>query len=121
MKTLRIDVTRGRLAESVHQVSAVVVDADNRVIATAGDPTTFTFWRSAAKPFQAMPLVTDGAVERFGLGDDELAVAAVAEGCEFHDFAASFWFSGAALTNAGCVRARSSQATRRGNGERSVS
>ena len=85
MKTLRIDVTRGRLAESVHQVSAVVVDADNRVIATAGDPTTFTFWRSAAKPFQAMPLVTDGAVERFGLGDDELAVACGSHSSEaFH-------------------------------------
>lgn len=82
MKTLRIDVTRGRLAESVHRVSAVVVDADNRVIATAGDPTTFTFWRSAAKPFQAMPLVTDGAMERFGLGDDELALACASHSSE---------------------------------------
>jgi hypothetical protein len=34
-----------------------------------------TFARSAVKPFQALPLVTDGVLERFGFGDEELALA----------------------------------------------
>ena len=73
MHSLRIEVTRGSLVESVHRVTAVVTDADGRLVAGSGDPDLVTFWRSAAKPFQALPLILDGAQERFGLTDEELA------------------------------------------------
>jgi L-asparaginase II len=44
-------------------------------VASVGDPERVTFARSAMKPFQAIALVESGAVERFGFGDAELAVA----------------------------------------------
>jgi L-asparaginase II len=71
----RVDVTRGELSESVHAVEVAVVDAEGRLVASAGEPELVTFWRSAAKPFQALPLVADGGADRFGLGADAIALA----------------------------------------------
>lgn len=75
MPDFRIESTRGRLVESFHRVSAAVVDADGRLVASAGNPDLVTFWRSCAKPFQAFPMVADGAADRFGFGREELALA----------------------------------------------
>ncbi len=75
MSEFRIVAVRGSLDESVHHLSAVVVGADGRRVAHTGDPELFTFWRSASKPFQLLPLVEDGGVGRFGLDDEMLALA----------------------------------------------
>lgn len=75
MSELTVVATRGPLIESRHRVSAAVVDASGRLIAEAGDPDLVTFWRSAAKPFQLLPLVEDGGIERFGLDREMLALA----------------------------------------------
>ena len=69
-----VEVTRGGVVESVHRVHAAVVDAGGRLRAFAGDPDRVTFLRSAAKPLQALPLVEDGAFERFGVSLEELAL-----------------------------------------------
>ncbi len=82
MTPLSIEVTRGSLVESVHRAAVAVVDADDRLIAWSGDPALVTFWRSAAKPFQALPLIQDGAAERFGLGDEDLALACASHSSE---------------------------------------
>jgi len=82
MSDLHIEATRGELVESVHRVSVAVVDASGRLIAESGDPDLVTFWRSAAKPFQAMPLVADGAAERFGLDQRELALCCASHSSE---------------------------------------
>ena len=50
MSDLRVESLRGELVESVHRVSAAVVDAKGTLVASAGDPDLVTFWRSAAKP-----------------------------------------------------------------------
>jgi len=72
---MRIESVRGSLVESIHRVSAAVVDAGGRLVARSGDPQFSSFLRSAAKPFQAMPLVADGVVERFSMTQEELALA----------------------------------------------
>jgi L-asparaginase II len=59
-----------------------VVDAGGRAVASAGDPALVTFWRSAAKPFQAMSLVADGGADAFGLGSEELALACASHSSE---------------------------------------
>jgi L-asparaginase II len=59
-----------------------VVDAGGRLVAQAGDPDFVTFFRSAAKPFQALPLVEDGAAERFDVTDPELALACASHNSE---------------------------------------
>jgi L-asparaginase II len=63
-------------------VHAVVVDASGGVIATAGNTALETYWRSCAKPFQVMPLVADGGLDRIDWGDDELVLACASHGGE---------------------------------------
>jgi len=70
-----VENVRGSIVESRHEVHVAVVDAAGKLVASAGDPDFVTFWRSAAKPFQAQPLVDDGVVERFGLKREDLALA----------------------------------------------
>lgn len=69
-----VEVVRGTVVESIHRVHAAVVDAEGQMRASAGDPERATFIRSAAKPFQALPLIADGAMERFGISLEEIAV-----------------------------------------------
>jgi L-asparaginase II len=77
-----IESYRGSLLESRHRVHVAVVDASGRLVARAGDPEYRTFWRSAAKPFQALPLVEDGVVEQFGLMRQDLALACASHSSE---------------------------------------
>ena len=69
-----VEVLRGPVVESRHRVHAAVIDADGRVRGWLGDPELVTFFRSAAKPFQALPIVADGAMDRFGITLEELAL-----------------------------------------------
>lgn len=69
-----VELTRGAVVESRHRVHVAVVDADGTLRAFSGDPELTTFWRSSAKPIQALAVVDDGAFERFGLTLQELAL-----------------------------------------------
>src|SRR5258705_3010339 len=79
---MHIESYRGSVVESRHAVHVAVVDSSGRLVAQAGDPDYRTFWRSAAKPFQAWPLVEDGVVERFGLTRQDLALACASHSSE---------------------------------------
>ncbi len=68
------ELTRGQIVESIHYGSGAVVDATGRLVAWFGDPDCVTYLRSSAKPFQALPLVEAGGVERFGLTPQEVAL-----------------------------------------------
>ncbi len=74
METIRVLVNRGALVESEHRVHAVITDADGKVLASAGDPERVTFWRSAAKPLQALPFVAADGAPTFGLESADIAV-----------------------------------------------
>ena len=67
-------VTRGGVIESVHAGSVAVVDRHGTLLYAAGDPETLTFTRSALKPFQALPFVAGGGVERFGYTQAQVAL-----------------------------------------------
>jgi L-asparaginase II len=69
-----IEVTRGRIVESTHFGAYAIVDSMGKLIASQGDPGLCTFLRSSAKPFQALPLVERGGVEKFHLVERELAL-----------------------------------------------
>jgi L-asparaginase II len=79
---MRVEQLRGGVVEAWHDVHVAVVDGRGRLLAQAGDPNLVTFWRSAAKPFQAVPLVEDGVMERFGLTGEELALACASHSSE---------------------------------------
>lgn len=66
-------VTRNDLEESWHLGAVAVVDGAGRLVARAGDPSLETFVRSAAKPWQALPLLAAAGRERFLLDDSDLA------------------------------------------------
>jgi len=79
---MHVENRRGSVVESRHIVHVAVVDGNGRLVASAGNPDLVTFWRSAAKPFQAHPLVEDGVVERFGLTRQDLALACASHSSE---------------------------------------
>jgi L-asparaginase II len=70
-----VEVRRGSIVESRHRGHVAAVDGDGTLVVTLGEPETVTYLRSSAKAFQAVPLLTSGAADRFGLTDLELAVA----------------------------------------------
>lgn len=70
-----VEVTRGGITESRHRGHIVAVDPDGTLIAYIGAPETVTYLRSSAKPHQAIPLITSGAADRFGLTEKEIALA----------------------------------------------
>jgi L-asparaginase II len=74
MSGVRVEILRGGLVESIHDVYLAVATADARVVARAGRLEAPVLARSAIKPFQALPLVLDGAADRLGLTDRELAL-----------------------------------------------
>lgn len=80
MPTVVAEVTRGSLVESAHHGVVVAASVDGEVLASAGDPDHPAYFRSSAKPFQAVPLVESGAADRFGFTEEELALC-----CSSHD------------------------------------
>ena len=63
-----------RLVESRHVVHAAISDTRGNVIAQAGQPGLVTFWRSSAKPIQALPFVAGGGMDAFDLSDADIAI-----------------------------------------------
>jgi L-asparaginase II len=74
------EVTRGELVESIHPGIVVVADVTGRLVTTHGDADHIAYFRSAAKPFQAVPLVESGAADAFDFEPEDLALA-----CASHD------------------------------------
>jgi L-asparaginase II len=70
-----VEVTRGPLVESRHRGAVAVCDADGKTALALGDVGAPIFPRSAVKALQALPLIEQGGAERFGLNDEELALA----------------------------------------------
>jgi len=80
-------VYRGGLLESVHRGSIAVVDSRGNLLAFAGDPGTRACLRSAAKPFQAIPLLEYGGLEEYELTQEEIALTCASHGGEPHHVA----------------------------------
>jgi L-asparaginase II len=72
--TSTVDALRGHVVESRHRVSVAAVNAAGKLVAWTGDPDLVTYWRSGAKPIQALPLITDGAAAALDMSDAEIAI-----------------------------------------------
>lgn len=70
MDPIVVEATRAGVVEARHVVHAVAV-ADGAIVESAGDPHLVTYFRSSAKPIQALPLVR----ARPDLDDGEIAIA----------------------------------------------
>ncbi|HEX9094612.1 MAG TPA: asparaginase [Candidatus Dormibacteraeota bacterium] len=67
-------VERGQVEEGIQRGHLAAVDAGGTLVASAGDPSRLTYFRSCAKPFQAIAALRTGIVERFGLTAEHVAI-----------------------------------------------
>jgi L-asparaginase II len=70
-----VEVTRGRVVESVHRGAVAVAGPGAASLLALGDVERPIYPRSAVKLLQALPLVETGAAAAYGFGDKELALA----------------------------------------------
>ncbi len=80
MTDLQVRSYRSGTVETVHNICAAVVDKHGKMVAGAGNPSLIAPTRSAAKPFQALPLIEDGVDKQLGITARELAL-----GCASHN------------------------------------
>jgi L-asparaginase II len=66
---------RGGIIENRHHISIAVVDSENKLIASSGNPELQAHLRSSAKPFQVQALFQSGAAKKFDFSEKEIALA----------------------------------------------
>lgn len=69
-----VEVTRGAMVEARHRGAIAVMNAEGELVASVGDAEVHTWYRSAAKPFQTIPIIVSGAADHFQFTPQELAV-----------------------------------------------
>lgn len=74
MSEVLLHYTRAGKVESIHRGDIVAVDTKGKIVDVVGDAHKDMFWRSAAKPFQALPFVYEGGLEKFNITEEELAL-----------------------------------------------
>ena len=80
-----VEVTRGRIVESVHFGSLCAARPDGSILFSLGDTETKFFLRSSAKPFQALAFLERGGAEHYSLEPREIAlICASHSGTEAH-------------------------------------
>jgi len=65
---------RGDVREATHSGHLVVADAQGKVLAALGDPNRLTYFRSSAKPLQAIAALNAGIQQRFALSLEHVAI-----------------------------------------------
>ncbi len=76
MDNILVHVLRGKSAENIHRGHICIVGKKGRVLKSIGDVNFLTYLRSCAKPIQAIPVITTGAADKFGLTDKEITIFA---------------------------------------------
>lgn len=82
MPVVLAEVTRGGIVESVHYGVVAVADVEGTLVAAAGNPGQVAYFRSSAKPFQAIPVVESGAADAYGFTPAELALCCASHAAE---------------------------------------
>jgi L-asparaginase II len=98
-----VEVTRGPVVESRHRGSIAVVDAEGALVLALGDIDRPVFPRSAVKALQALPLIENGFAEKYGLTDQEIALACASHGGEEPHVAAARAMLAKAGQGPGCL------------------
>ncbi|MCC6818946.1 MAG: asparaginase [Bacteroidia bacterium] len=69
-----VEVSRGGVLESFHRGVICIVDQNDQIVYSLGDTQQICFPRSALKFLQQIPLLTSGAVEKYGFTEKEIAL-----------------------------------------------
>ena len=65
---------RGEILENIHFGRICVVDENRNVIRSVGDVQMLTYFRSASKPIQALPVIDRNLHKKYGFSDNEVAI-----------------------------------------------
>ncbi|MFT2110394.1 asparaginase [Marinomonas sp. 2405UD68-3] len=71
---LKVNVSRGSVIESEHQIKAVIVSSDGQLIESWGNVDSLVYPRSAIKAMQALAFIEMGGAEKFGFSAEEIAI-----------------------------------------------
>jgi L-asparaginase II len=74
MSEVVIKIYRGNLIENLYRADVSIVKKTGDSIYLLGNEQKLTYWRSAAKPVQVLPVVYSGAYQKYGFTDQELAI-----------------------------------------------
>lgn len=74
MSEILLHYTRAGHVENIHRGDVVAVSCAGEIIKSIGNAHLPMFWRSAAKPFQALPFVKNGGLEKYSISEEELAI-----------------------------------------------
>lgn len=86
------EIWRGPFLESVHSGHAVVCDDSGQIVHAWGDPDAIVLPRSSSKMVQALPLITSGAADAFGLTTAQLALSCAShKGAAIHTDPVGEW------------------------------
>jgi L-asparaginase II len=73
MSEIVIEKSRGEVVESIFRGDIAIVQ-NGKLTHYLGDPYKYTYMRSAAKPIQTIGVILSGAMDRFKLTEEELAI-----------------------------------------------
>lgn len=74
MSEILLHYTRAGHVENIHRGDVVAVNCAGEIVHGVGNTHLPMFWRSAAKPFQALPFVKNGGLEKYNISEEELAM-----------------------------------------------
>jgi len=74
MSEVLVKIYRGNLVENIYRGDITIVDRKGRLIFSVGDSKKITYWRSAAKPIQVLPVIYSGAADKYGLTEKEIVI-----------------------------------------------
>ena len=74
MSDILIKIYRGNLVENIYQGDIAIVNTRGKITFSVGDSEKITYWRSAAKPIQVMPVIYSGAADKYKLTEKEIAI-----------------------------------------------
>ncbi len=98
VETTRRDRRGGEIVENLHRGALAVAGPDGELIFALGDVERRIFPRSAVKMIQAIPLVSSGAAEAYGLTAEHLALACAShEGAQEHVARVAAWLEALGL------------------------
>ena len=84
MSIVLAETTRDHHVENMYRGDVVVMDHNGDIITQLGNGNKTTYWRSAAKPFQVLPMLEAGGMETYGFSEKELALMTSSHGGEAH-------------------------------------
>ena len=74
MSEIVLNYTRANHVENIHRGDVAIVNCGGEILHSVGNAKLPMFWRSAAKPFQALPFVKNGGLEKYNISQEELAI-----------------------------------------------